>query len=172
MIMITWLHSLLDRRKLLSVDAYYSGQVISVDEFKHQKACVPDRSVTDRGSTLLNVTNLYGQFSSHRISEFLLHPRWKYNGGDYWMAHTFRLQILNNSLYLSHLPGNAGEERRKMHPRMYHIICFLQQLLRKVSVSDSDFLIYIGDLFDWDMLPFYDPELRYPIPLFVQEKTI
>ena len=33
------------------------------------------------------------------------------------------------------------------------------------------FLIYVGDLFDWDMLSFFDPNFRYPIPLFVQEKT-
>ena len=55
---------------------------------------------------------------------------------------------------------------------MSSIICFLQGLLRKVFLPDTDFLIYVGDAFNWDMLPFMDPELRYPIPLFVQEKTI
>ena len=54
---------------------------------------------------------------------------------------------------------------------MYTIICFLQRFLRKVSIVDTDFLVYVGDLFDWDMLPFFDPALRFPVPLFVQEKT-
>lgn len=145
------------------------------DEFIKLESCKPDPSVIERGVILTNATKFYGRVTSDRISSFLSHPRWLQNGGDYWMAHIFRLQVVNNTLYLSHLPGNDGveEKRKHMHPRMYHVICYLQRLLRKVQVSDTDFLVYIGDLFDWDMLPYMSetPELKFSVPLFVQEKT-
>jgi hypothetical protein len=169
MIVLLQFHVDLNIRR--SLKSKVSDRVLSGVEFYRAKTCLIDLSVAERASNLSNITNAYGRFSSQRISDFLTHPRWKANGGDYWMAHTFRLQILNNSLFLSHLPGKEGEEKAKMHPRMYYIICFLHDLLRKVFLPDADFLIYVGDAFDWDMLPFFDSEFRYAIPLFVQEKT-
>lgn len=115
--MIVWLqfHVGLAIRRLLK--SRVSERVLTGVDFKRSKSCSIDHSVAERASNLSNITNAYGRFSSQRISDFLTHPRWKANDGDYWMGHIFRLQILNNSLFLSHLPGKEGKEKQSILAR-------------------------------------------------------